>query len=136
VYARQAPLLAYTASQGIVSEAYSALTCVATSRYPLFRIRWLDTQRTIYNSPITRQPGGPVDKPVNEIAERLNATADQVLLAWVKAKGAVAVTYGIPPPSTDSQTYIAHVFLSVFLNFQDELKETPIGRIPCGSRPW
>ncbi|KAF8504476.1 Aldo/keto reductase [Russula emetica] len=68
VYARQAPLLAYTASQGIVSEAYSALT------------------------PITRQPGGPVDKPVNEIAERLNATADQVLLAWVKAKGAVAVT--------------------------------------------
>jgi hypothetical protein len=34
-----------------------------------------------------------VDKPVNEIAHRLNATADQVLLAWVKAKGAVAVTY-------------------------------------------
>lgn len=68
MYARQAPLLAYTASQGIVSEAYSALT------------------------PITRQPGGPVDKPVNEIAKRLNATADQVLLAWVKAKGAVAVT--------------------------------------------
>jgi len=68
VYARQAPLLAYTAAQGIVSEAYSALT------------------------PITRQPGGPVDKPVNEIAERLNATADQVLLAWVKAKGAVVVT--------------------------------------------
>jgi diketogulonate reductase-like aldo/keto reductase len=68
VYARQAPLLAYTAAQGIVSEAYSALT------------------------PITRQPGGPVDKPVNEIAQRLNATADQVLLAWVKAKGAVAVT--------------------------------------------
>jgi len=33
-----------------------------------------------------------VDKPVNEIAKRLNATADQVLLAWVKAKGAVAVT--------------------------------------------
>ncbi|KAI0001179.1 Aldo/keto reductase [Russula vinacea] len=68
VYGRQAPLLAYTAAQGIVSEAYSSLT------------------------PITRQPGGPVDKPVNEIARRLNATADQVLLAWVKAKGAVAVT--------------------------------------------
>ncbi|KAI0300555.1 Aldo/keto reductase [Multifurca ochricompacta] len=68
VYARQAPLLAYAASQGIVSEAYSSLI------------------------PITHQPGGPVDKPVNEIAQRLNATADQVLLAWVKAKGAVAVT--------------------------------------------
>ena len=56
-----------------------------------------------------------MDKPVNEIAERLNATADQVLLAWVKAKGAVAVTYGIPPSSTGSQTCIPHVFLSVFL---------------------
>ena len=38
-------------------------------------------------------PGGPVDKPVNEIAQRLGATADQVLLAWVRVKGAVAVTY-------------------------------------------
>jgi hypothetical protein len=35
-----------------------------------------------------------VDRPVNDIAQRLNATTDQVLLAWVKAKGAVAVTYG------------------------------------------
>ncbi|KAI9451785.1 Aldo/keto reductase [Russula earlei] len=68
VYARQAPLLAFDAAHGIVSEAYSALT------------------------PITHRPGGPVDEPVNEIAQRLNATADQVLLAWVKAKGAVAVT--------------------------------------------
>lgn len=68
VYARQAPLLAYASAHGIVSEAYSSLT------------------------PITRMPGGPVDKPVNEIAQRLGATADQVLLAWVRAKGAVAVT--------------------------------------------
>ncbi|KAH8996368.1 Aldo/keto reductase [Lactarius akahatsu] len=44
------------------------------------------------NSPITHQPGGPVDKPLNEIAQRLGATTDQVLLAWVRAKGAVAVT--------------------------------------------
>ena len=34
-----------------------------------------------------------MDKPVNEIAQRLGATADQVLLAWVRVKGAVAVTY-------------------------------------------
>jgi hypothetical protein len=59
------------------------------------------------NSPITRQPGGPLDKPVNDIARRLNATADQVLLAWVKAKGAVAVTY--EPRHRWSQR-IAHVF--------------------------
>ncbi|KAH9050227.1 Aldo/keto reductase [Lactarius hengduanensis] len=68
VYARQAPLLAYASAHGIVSEAYSALI------------------------PITHQPGGPVDKPLNEIAQRLGATTDQVLLAWVRAKGAVAVT--------------------------------------------
>ncbi|KAH9067889.1 Aldo/keto reductase [Lactarius vividus] len=68
VYARQTPLLAYTSAHGIVSEAYSALT------------------------PITHQPGGPVDKPLDEIAQRLGATTDQVLLAWVRAKGAVAVT--------------------------------------------
>ncbi|KAG6888594.1 hypothetical protein C0995_007113 [Termitomyces sp. Mi166 len=42
--------------------------------------------------PITRLPGGPLDKPLNEIAKRLNATLDQVLFAWVKAKGAVVVT--------------------------------------------
>ncbi|KAH9177646.1 Aldo/keto reductase [Lactarius sanguifluus] len=51
VYARQAPLLAYASAHGIVSEAYSG-----------------------------SDPGGPVDKPLNEIAQRLGA------------KGAVAVT--------------------------------------------
>lgn len=34
-----------------------------------------------------------MDAPLNNIATRLGATADQVLLAWVRAKGAVAVTY-------------------------------------------
>ncbi|KAI0036349.1 Aldo/keto reductase [Vararia minispora EC-137] len=68
VYTQQAPILAIAKLHGIVIEAYSALI------------------------PITHQPGGPVDKPVNEIASRLDATPDQVLLAWVKAKGAVAVT--------------------------------------------
>ncbi|THH17928.1 hypothetical protein EW146_g2979 [Bondarzewia mesenterica] len=68
VYAQQLPILSFGAQHGIVTEAYSALT------------------------PITHQPGGPVDKPVNAIASRLGATADQVILAWVKAKGAVAVT--------------------------------------------
>jgi diketogulonate reductase-like aldo/keto reductase len=44
------------------------------------------------HSPITTNPGGPLDAPLNSIATRLGATADQVLLAWVKAKGAVVVT--------------------------------------------
>jgi len=68
VYAKQEPILDYSAKHGIVIEAYSALI------------------------PITSQPGGPVDAPVNAIAARLEATPDQVLLAWVKAKGAVVVT--------------------------------------------
>ncbi len=54
-------------------------------------------------------PGGPVDKPVNEIAERLGATADQVLLAWVRAKGAVAVTY-----ANDVQGYVLSISNDVF----------------------
>ncbi|KAI0067043.1 Aldo/keto reductase [Artomyces pyxidatus] len=68
VYAQQAPILAAGALHGIVTEAYSALI------------------------PITQKPGGPVDRPVGTIATRLGVTADQVLLAWVKAKGAVVVT--------------------------------------------
>ncbi|TFK50509.1 Aldo/keto reductase [Heliocybe sulcata] len=68
VYKEQAPLLEYCAKNNIVVEAYSALI------------------------PLTHQPGGPVDKPVSDIASRLSAKPEQVLLAWVKAKGAVAVT--------------------------------------------
>ncbi|KAJ7085243.1 Aldo/keto reductase [Mycena belliarum] len=68
VYARQLPILEYAAKHKIVIEAYSALI------------------------PITSLPGGPVDKPVNAIAERLGVSGDQVLLAWTKAKGAVVVT--------------------------------------------
>ncbi|RDB16633.1 NADPH-dependent conjugated polyketone reductase C1 [Hypsizygus marmoreus] len=68
VFARQAPIIEYGAKHGIVTEAYSALI------------------------PITTNPGGPLDGPLYDIAKRLDATADQVLLAWVKAKGAIAVT--------------------------------------------
>jgi len=68
VYASTAPLIAFCESQEIVIEAYSALT------------------------PVTSKPGGPVDKPVAEISERFGVTADQVLLAWTKAKGAVVLT--------------------------------------------
>jgi len=68
VYRRQLPILEYAAKHDIVIEAYSTLI------------------------PITHQPGGPLDAPLHEIASRLRATTDQVLLAWTKAKGAVVVT--------------------------------------------
>lgn len=68
VYAKQAPLLEYCATNNIAVEAYSVLI------------------------PVTSLPGGSVDGPVKSIADRLGASADQVLLAWAKAKGAVVVT--------------------------------------------
>lgn len=68
VYQRQKPILEYAAENGIIIEAYSALI------------------------PITKLPGGPLDKPLNEIATKFGATTEQVLLAWTKAKGAVVVT--------------------------------------------
>ncbi|KAJ3476647.1 hypothetical protein NLI96_g11019 [Meripilus lineatus] len=67
-YAENKELLEYSAKHGIVIEAYSSLR------------------------PITAYPGGPVDKPVSAAAKRLNATPTQVLLAWVRSKGAVIVT--------------------------------------------
>ena len=60
-------------------------------------------------SPLTRQTGGPVDKPLKEIASRLGAEPAQVLLAWAKAKGVVVVTYALavlilcPVPNVDCQ---------------------------------
>ncbi|OJA08448.1 hypothetical protein AZE42_05048 [Rhizopogon vesiculosus] len=68
VYQQQKPILDYAAKNGIVIEAYSALI------------------------PITKSPGGPLDKPLNDLAAKFGATPEQVLLAWTKAKGAVVVT--------------------------------------------
>ncbi|KAI0071306.1 Aldo/keto reductase [Panus rudis PR-1116 ss-1] len=68
VIARQTPLLQFSADNDIAIEAYSVLT------------------------PLTHQPGGPVDAPVNDIAKRFDAKPEQVLLAWAKAKGAIVVT--------------------------------------------
>jgi len=67
-YAENKELLEYCAQKGVIVEAYSSL------------------------SPITRYPGGPVDKPVQAAAERLGATPTQVILSWVKSKGVVIVT--------------------------------------------
>ncbi|KAG8894378.1 hypothetical protein FRB99_001315, partial [Tulasnella sp. 403] len=66
--AEMEPVLNYCRKHGVVVEAYSPLT------------------------PITRQPGGPVDEPVRKAAERLNATPGQILLAWARTKGVVIVT--------------------------------------------
>ncbi|KAJ3739059.1 Aldo/keto reductase [Lentinula detonsa] len=68
VYATQAPIIDYAKKHKIIIEAYSALI------------------------PLTQRPGGPVDVPVKELSKKLNVAPEQVLLAWVKTKGAVAVT--------------------------------------------
>jgi diketogulonate reductase-like aldo/keto reductase len=61
------PLLDFMAHQHIVPEGYSTLI------------------------PLTSEPGGPVDKPMYEIAKRLGVKPEQVLLAWSNAKGWVHV---------------------------------------------
>ncbi|KAF8885395.1 NADP-dependent oxidoreductase domain-containing protein [Gymnopilus junonius] len=68
VYEEQLPILKLCAEKSIVIEAYSPLI------------------------PVTKRPGGPVDKPVSQVAQRLGVSMDQVLLAWAKAKGTVPVT--------------------------------------------
>ncbi|KAF8895577.1 Aldo/keto reductase [Infundibulicybe gibba] len=67
-YAENRSLLEYCANRNIVIEAYSVL------------------------SPITKYPGGPVDKPVLAAAEKRGVQPSQILLAWVRAKGVVVVT--------------------------------------------
>ncbi|TFK52311.1 Aldo/keto reductase [Heliocybe sulcata] len=67
-YAEHKALLEYSAAHGIVTEAYSSLT------------------------PITKQPGGPVDTPVAAAARRLGASPVQVILKWVQQKGVAIVT--------------------------------------------
>ncbi|KAJ7772837.1 NADP-dependent oxidoreductase domain-containing protein [Mycena maculata] len=67
-YAAKKPLIEWSAQHGIVTEAYSSL------------------------SSITKFPGGPVDAPVAAAAARLGISPTQVLLSWVRAKGAVIVT--------------------------------------------
>ncbi|KAF7293347.1 putative lysine/ornithine N-monooxygenase [Mycena kentingensis (nom. inval.)] len=67
-YAQHKELIEWSRKMGIVIEAYSSL------------------------SSITKYPGGPVDAPVAAAAQRLGITPTQVLLLWVRAKGAVIVT--------------------------------------------
>ncbi|KAJ7193777.1 NADP-dependent oxidoreductase domain-containing protein [Mycena pura] len=67
-YAENKALLEWATQHGIVIEAYGGL------------------------SSITKFPGGPVDAPVAAAAARLGISPTQVLLAWVRAKGAVIVT--------------------------------------------
>ncbi|TYJ54507.1 hypothetical protein B9479_004831 [Cryptococcus floricola] len=88
VISTQAPLLAYLSQQNIVPEGYSSLV------------------------PLTSKPGGPVDKPVREIAERLGKEPEQVLLAWSKAKGAVIVTTSSKKSRLESYLSVGDITLS------------------------
>ena len=67
-YGAQIPVIEFGNKHGIVTEGYS----------PLASIR--------------AYPGGPVDKPVDEIAMRSGCTPEQVLMAWAKFKDIVVIT--------------------------------------------
>jgi len=86
VYDQQAPILDYAAKHNIVIEGYSALTYAYTVFFP-------HNVSLMAPRPIRTKQGGPLDPVLYDIADRLHATPDQVLLAWVKSKGAVAITY-------------------------------------------
>jgi len=68
-YAENKPLLEFHSKHGIVTEAYGSLASIKTF------------------------PGGPVDAAVDKAAKRLGISPSQVILLWVKAKGAVIVTW-------------------------------------------
>ncbi|ODN75575.1 hypothetical protein L202_06702 [Cryptococcus amylolentus CBS 6039] len=88
VISTQGPLLSYLSQQNIIPEGYSSLI------------------------PLTSKPGGPVDKPVGEIAERLGKKPEQVLLAWSKAKGAVIVTTSSKKERLESYLDVGDITLS------------------------
>jgi diketogulonate reductase-like aldo/keto reductase len=69
VYGRTAELLNYHVEHGIATEAYSTLI------------------------PITHQAGGPLDKPLQQIAKAHKVDPGQILMAWAKAKGAVVLSW-------------------------------------------
>ncbi|KAJ7073739.1 Aldo/keto reductase [Mycena amicta] len=73
IYAAQREVVEWCLANGIVVQAYSSLT------------------------PMNKYPGGPVDKPLYAIAEKLAITPAQVLLGWVRAKGAVIITTSSDP---------------------------------------
>ncbi|KAL7414636.1 Aldo/keto reductase [Mrakia frigida] len=68
VYSSKAPLIEFLAENDIAFEAYSGLI------------------------PLTSRPGGPADKPVDAIANRLSIAPEQVLLAWVIAHSGIPIT--------------------------------------------
>ena len=69
-------------------------------------------------SSLTTAPGGPVDGPVNEIARRLGVQPEQVLIAWVKSKGAVVLTF-VMPRSFILQTDLIGSFVRLFMRSFD-----------------
>lgn len=71
-YAEQLPIMTFCATHSppIKIEAYSSLSSLTKEEYK----------------------GGPVDKVVRDIATRMQVSESQVLLKWVRQKGAIIVT--------------------------------------------
>ncbi|KAH7097931.1 Aldo/keto reductase [Auriculariales sp. MPI-PUGE-AT-0066] len=108
VWAKQKALVEYCQAHGIVIEAYSALI------------------------PITGLPGGPLDKVLETISERTGASWDQILLAWVKAKGAVAVT-----TSSKKERLLGYLAAGDLLITDVEIADLDAAGIKGSSyRPW
>ncbi|KAM0754513.1 Aldo/keto reductase [Meredithblackwellia eburnea MCA 4105] len=91
----QDPVVELGRKEGIVSAAYSSLT------------------------PITKEPGGPVDDVLEEISEKEGITEGQVILDWVKGKGIAVVT-------TSGKDYRQKEQLDVFSSSFPELTKKEV----------
>ena len=90
VIASTTPLLEYMAEQHIVPEGYSTLV------------------------PLTSKPGGPVDKPINKLAEKYGAKPEQILIAWSKAKQYVYFTHPQTKKTASmSRDYFCYMYADV-----------------------
>lgn len=93
---RRLQLLSTQGTLGILCQAWYCCGSIQQPHVVFFHFGLVYNSLFTLNlndSPITRYPGGPVDSPVQAAAKRLNATPTQVILAWVRSKGVVPVTY-------------------------------------------
>jgi diketogulonate reductase-like aldo/keto reductase len=75
-------------------------------------------------SPLTKNPGGPIDSTVEKLATKYKKTASQILLKWVQQQGSIFIT------TTDNPSRVKDQFnLRGFELTTQEVKEVEdIGR--------
>lgn len=89
-YVDQKTLVEFSTKHGIITAAYSGLTCA--SLFILITPKSARSDECPLYRPITKTPGGPVDKPIAAAAKRIGGTPAQAILLWIRSKGVAIVT--------------------------------------------